>query len=496
MFSRRACRFAVVAALLAFTVSSQAAAQAAVPPTDTVPPQSAAGPPAPPQIAQPAQIAPAAATPPAPLFRVILNDGTALVSFGEFTRVGDRVVFSMPLDSPRGERLQLVNLPAAVVNWESTDQYAAATRYARYVATRAESDYAVLTGQVASALNEIALAKDPARRLQIADQTRRMLAAWPVEHYGYRSADVSEMLSLLSSTISELRGDTNLQQFAFDLVARIEPPSMLLLPDPTATQAIEQVLLAARLSDVPAERITLLRSAISAIDEKAARLPKNWAHQTRASAKATLDAELAIERRYAELSRTTVARASTAAAAADVRGVEKTMATLQAGDRSLGGRRKDQLTGLLALLQEKLDSARRLRLLRDQWARKAEAFRAYQDQVRTPIDRLTKLGPRLLDVKSLAGPDISSLPDLVQRFERISRQLALIKAPDDLVQAHATLQSAAELGQQALRTRERATIQGDVAMAWDASSAAAGSIMMLAEARRQIDAVTRQPELR
>jgi hypothetical protein len=256
------------------------------------------------------------------------------------------------------------------------------------------------------------------------------------------------------------------------------------------------VLLAARLSDVPAERITLLRSAISAIDEKAGRLPKNWARQTRASARATLDAELAIERRYAELSRATVARATAAASAADVRGVERAISTLRTRDRSLGGKRKDQVAGLLALLQERLDSARRLRLLRDQWARKAEAFRAYQDQVRSPLDKLAKLEPRLQDVKSLAGPAISSLPDLMQSFERVSRQLGLIKPPDDLVPAHATLQSSAELGQQAMRLRERATVQGNVAVAWDASSAAAGSIMMLAEARRQIDAVTRQPELR
>src|SRR5947207_2706614 len=33
---------------------------------------------------------------PAPLFRVFLTDGTALVSFGELARVADRGVFSMP----------------------------------------------------------------------------------------------------------------------------------------------------------------------------------------------------------------------------------------------------------------------------------------------------------------------------------------------------------------------------------------------------------------
>ena len=31
------------------------------------------------------------------LFRVFLNDGTAVVSYGEYARVGDRLVFSMPV---------------------------------------------------------------------------------------------------------------------------------------------------------------------------------------------------------------------------------------------------------------------------------------------------------------------------------------------------------------------------------------------------------------
>jgi hypothetical protein len=497
MNSRRACHLAAVAALLAVSFCSEAAAQAASqpPPQSAAPPTTQAAPqPVPPLLALAAQAPPPAAAT-SPLFRVILHDGTALVSFGEFTRVGDRVVFSMPLDSPRGDRLQLVNLPASAVNWDSTDQYSAAARYAQYVASRAEADFAVLTGQVASALSEIALAKDATRRLQIAEQTRRLLVAWPMDHFGYRSADVNDMLSLLAGTISELRGAAGVRRFDFDLVATIEPPTMPLLPDPSATQAIEQVLVAARLSDVPAERITLLRSAISAIDEKAAELPKDWARRTRRSAQAILDADLEVERRYADLSRATVAKASAAAANADVRAVEKAVATLEARDRALGQRRKDQVAGLLALLQEKLDSARRLRLLRDQWARKAEAFRAYKDAAGGPIGRLAKLGPRLEDVKALAGPAMTSLPGLVQSLERICRQLALINPPADLAQAHATLQAAAELGQQAMRTRERAAVQADLAVAWDASSAAAGSLMLLAQARRQIDAVMRPPEL-
>jgi hypothetical protein len=504
MYSRRGTRVAAVATALAITAGSLAASPPASQQTAPPAPQQAS-PPGPQQAAQlalplTARPGPLPSDAPSvsarPLFRVILNDGTALVSFGEFTRVGDRVVFSMPLDSPLGDHLQLVNLPASTVNWEATEQYSIATRYAQYVATRAEADFAVLTGEVASALNEIALAKDPARRLQIAERARQRLVAWPLEHYGYRSPDVNDMLSLLAGTISELRDNAGVRRFDFSLVATIEPPTMPLLPDPSPTQAIDQVLLAARLSDVPAERITLLRSVLSAIDEKASELPRNWARQTRASAEAILEAELEIERRYSELSRSSVAKATTAAAQGDVRAVERAVATLQARDRELGQKRKDQVAGLLALLQERLDSARRLRLLRDQWARKAEALRGYQNAVSEPIDRLARLGPKLEDVKALAGPDVSSLPGLIQSFERVSRQFALITPPADMIQAHATLQSAAELGQQAMRTRERAAVQGDLATAWDASSAAAGSLMLLAAARRQIDALMRPPELR
>jgi len=40
----------------------------------------------------------AATTVPSPaLFRIFLKDGTALASFGEFARVGERVIFSLPL---------------------------------------------------------------------------------------------------------------------------------------------------------------------------------------------------------------------------------------------------------------------------------------------------------------------------------------------------------------------------------------------------------------
>jgi hypothetical protein len=477
---RRPLRRALCAALLAIGAAAPAASQSVA----------AKAPPAQPGPAAPA---PASRT---PLFRLILNDGTALVSYGEFTRVGDRVVFSMPLGSPRGDRYQLVTLPASVVNWDSTDEYAAATRYAQYMATRGEADFAVLTGQVAQALNEIGLRKDPERRLQLAEQTRRVLVAWPLEHYGYRSNDIRDMLSLLEGTISQLRGAAGMKQFDFSLVAAIEPPTMPLLPDPSPAQSIDQLLLAARLSDVPAERVGLLRAAIGAIDENRQSISAPWALATRGLAESQLTRELRTERRYAELSRVTVARVNAAAARADVHGVERTIATFEARDRALGRQRKDGSANLLALLQQRLDSARRLRLMRDQWVRKAAAFREYRKQVSLPIAQLAALAPSLRDVKALAGPDARSLPILARRFERVSSRLAHIRVPTDMAAAHATLQSAAELGRQAMSVRERAVADGDMDAAWNASSAAAASMLMLARARQQIELAARPPEKR
>ena len=431
-----------------------------------------------------------------PLFRVILKDGTAVLSYGEFARVGDRLVFSMPIGLARPLRLQLVNLPLSAVNWESTAQYADAVRYARYVATRAEADFAVLTGQVAAALNDIAVTKDPARRLRIAQDTRRLLAGWPRDHYGYRSRDIREMDGLLEQAISELRAAAGEQTFDLSLVAMIEPPAMPTLPDPTPAQTIEQALIVARLSDVPAERLALLRGVLGVIEESGDAVPKEWARLARLSAKATLEHEIETERRYDDLSRKTMEAAAKAAARADVHGVEKVLRDVDRRDEDLGRLRPEAMSALVAALRAKLDATRRLRLMRDQWALRSAEFRAYQREIRSPVDRLARLQQELEEVRALAGPPVGELPGLAARAEQVARQLARVAPPAALSAAHATLLSAARLASEAMSVRRKATVTGDVTGAWNASAAAAGSILMLAQARQQIEIASRPPELR
>src|SRR6185436_7016439 len=86
---------------------------------------------------------PAAVVSAAPLLRLFLKDGTSLVSYGEFARVADRVVFSMPTStSATDPQLHLVDIPGDRVDWEKTTSYGESARASRYIATRAEADYA------------------------------------------------------------------------------------------------------------------------------------------------------------------------------------------------------------------------------------------------------------------------------------------------------------------------------------------------------------------
>ena len=88
----------------------------------------------------PVNVATAAASD-AVLYRVFLRDGSALVSYGEFARVADRVVVSVPIGEGATPALHLVSIAESAVDWERTDRYAEAARARRYADTRGESDF-------------------------------------------------------------------------------------------------------------------------------------------------------------------------------------------------------------------------------------------------------------------------------------------------------------------------------------------------------------------
>jgi len=440
----------------------------------------------------------AAADDSATLLRVFLTDGTSLVSYGEPARVADRVIFSMPTGTTPNPPLHLVNLPIARVDWDRTSRYAATARETRYVQTQADADYAALSNDVSLTLDEVARTTDPRRRLAIVERARTTLAEWPQNHFNYRQAEVRQMLSMLDEAIADLQAATGRGRFTLTLSAFVDPPAIVepLLPPPTPREAIEQVLVAARVVDTPAERTSLLATAVAAIDREEGVVPADWAATTRAEAEAEIVGELRVDRSYQSLTAQMMWLANRRARAADVRGLERLVRVVYQRDAALGARRPDAVNALVAAVEERLDAARRLRLARDRFALRAPVLHEYNLAIRAPIDLFAQLKPGLESVKTLSGSSPAALSAIERTVAQILELVSTIVPPEEVAAAHALLMSAAQLAGNAAQIRREAALAGDMARAWDASSAAAGALMLGAKARTDMQALLRPPQLR
>jgi hypothetical protein len=433
------------------------------------------------------------------MLRVFLTDGTSLVSYGEPARVGDRVIFSMPIATTPNPPLHLVNLPIGRVDWDRTTRYAATARASHYIQTQAEDDYAALSNDVAATLNEVAVTAEPSQRLAIVQRARQTLADWPQSHFNYRAAEVRQMLGMLDDAIADLQAARSPGKFSLSLAAYSDPPALVetLLPPPTtARQAIEQILAAAHTSDMSAERTSLLATAVAAIDREKASLPPEWAAAVRADARAEIARELQLDRSYKSLTARMMMLANWRAKRGDVRGVERLVLAIQRNDAMLGGRRPDAVNSLITAVQAKLDAARELRLARDRYALRAPVLAAYFVAMRTPMELFVQLKPALEDVKALAGSAPETLDTLERSVSRILVMASVVAPPSEVASGHALLISAVQLAGNAARIRREATMAGDMPRAWDASSAAAGALMLGARARTDILTVLKPPQLR
>jgi hypothetical protein len=434
----------------------------------------------------------------ATLLRVFLRDGTSLVSYGEPARVGDRIVFSMPTAASPNPPLHLINLSAERVDWERTERYSNAARAAQYLKSQAELDYAELSSQLADALNEVAGTNDPAARLHVVERARGVLADWPQKHYNYRQAEVRQMVSMLDEAIADLRAASGARRFDLSLTAFSEPPPITeaLLPPLTLQQSIEQVLIAARAVDSSVERTSLLSTALSTLDRERDSLPADWASATRPAIEAAIATELRVDSAYRLLTEGIVAAADRRARAADVRGVESLFVRLRQRDRELGGLRPEAISALVAAVEEKLDAARRLRLARDRWELRLPALAAYGTAIRAPIALFGELAPALENIKSLAGSPPGMLAALDRGTTRLMELMTNIAPPEELAASHALMKSAAEMAASAVSVRRDAILANDMNRAWNASSAAAGALMLGAKARADILALLSPPKLR
>ena len=183
-------------------------------------------------------------------------------------------IFSMPVGGrPEEPRIQVTTVKAALIDWTRTDRYSASARYQRYAETRGEEDFRILSNEVALALNDIALSSNRQQALTLAEGVRRTVADWPRMHYGYRQSDVREIVAILDQAISSLRAAQGATSFELSLVAMADAPELEPVAGmPNTRQQLDEMFHVASISK-GAERVAVLQSALTLINEAAPRSP-------------------------------------------------------------------------------------------------------------------------------------------------------------------------------------------------------------------------------
>jgi hypothetical protein len=267
------------------------------------------------------------------------------------------------------------------------------------------------------------------------------------------------------------------------------------IPNPTPREAIEHILLAARLTESPVERVSLLTVAVGALDREAAVLPAEWIGKTKATALIDIDREVRIDREYQSFGARMLKLAKQRAEAADVRGISSVLSQIRAKDESMGAVRPDVVNAVMAEVESRLDAARRLRLARDHWAFRLPVVRRYLAAIDHALQDFARLKQPLEDIKSLAGAEPAVLSGVRRIAEGILNTATDIMPPDECRTAHELLVSAAQLADSAALIRRDAVRTSDMTRAWNASSAAAGSLMLGARAESEMQALLRRPQL-
>jgi chemotaxis protein histidine kinase CheA len=216
---------------------------------------------------------------------------------------------------------------------------------------------------------------------------------------------------------------------------------------------------------------------------------------TRLQVRGQIASELETDRKYQALASRMLKLAESRAQSADVRGVQRVVTTIKANDQALGALRPDAVASMIAAVEDQLDAARRLRLERDRWALRAPELRAYRSAMAPSLDRLQQMTPLLEDIKSLSGSGPDAIGVILDGAARIQKVLARLEPPSELRDVHNLFTSAVQLADNAAKIRREAALTGSINRAWDASSAAAGSLMLATKARTDLLVALRPPQV-
>ena len=145
--------------------------------------------------------------------------------------------------------------------------------------------------------------------------------------------------------------------------------------------------------------------------------------------------------------------------------------------------RPQDLEKLLSSLDAKLEAAKAYRLALDHYAYARRGRLDYERRVRTTMSGFDGLRPVLAAIRDMHGTAYWRLSQTLDRLKAFEADLALIKAPEDLIDVHSTLSSSVHMALEACERRRRAVIVESLPDARDASSAAAGALLLGDQAR-------------
>ena len=425
------------------------------------------------------------------VFRVFLHNGQALPSYGEAAVAGDRVIFTLLVGAATGQpAMQLLSLPSATVDVDRTRRYANAIRAGHYAATRGEVDYAAMTQEVQRTIAELTAMTDAKRRLELAVEARRRLLAWSASTYGYRAAEVRELAALFDEVILELRAAAGERQFDLDLRNDPLPVAEPLLALPTLAESIQLAIAAASAADSADDRMAILRtaSALVASDPAATDLHARVVHEIELETRAGAD--------YAALAADARTRAGEAKRRGDLDGVTQALTSLRARDAALGHRRPQLVSALMVELEATLASVRTYREALDHYALVRRSLLDYERAIRPVTSGFDGLGPIVLAIRDIRFTAYDRLVRATGRVKSLIAATELVSPPPDLADVHATMLSALRMAEHAVARRRLSVAIQSQPVGEEASSAAAGALLLAGQAHEQLVARLYPPKIK
>lgn len=429
---------------------------------------------------------------PAPVFRVFLKDGTALACWGEYAKVDDRLVLTVPVGQGPRTSYEFVSIPVSKVDMARTERYAEAVRAAQFAANRGAAEYKSLSERLAAQLANIASLADPKERLASAESARQELLDWAADSHGYRAKEIQQLLQLFDSAIIDLRVAAGESRFAINLRAAIVPPSPpRLRSSPGIRESIALAARAAAVADSPEAKVSLLRRASAA----AKRLPTSEENdKLRKMVDRQLRAALRVETLYRKLDADTRRLAIRAVDLGDVTGIDAIRQRVVSTDRLLGRQRPEDIKLLLDWVDNQRDAAAEQRLVLDQWESTRQLVNEYLDAANGLAKSVDAIRPALSAIAKMSGPALTEVVRVERQTAAMVSQYAQLVAPDGVADAHQLLALAVEQADLAVRTRHRAVALRQMPAAREAAAAAADAMTRLAQAKAALATAARPPK--